>query len=54
MADDRATIFLRVDKDLKKELKLISVYEEVSVTEIMLGFIEYGLRKYNEDKTLIK
>lgn len=53
MSDDRSILYIRIDNAMKKELKLISVYEEKSVTDIVVGFIEYGLQKYKEEQTLI-
>lgn len=51
--DNRSILSLRIDNEMKKELKLISVYEEITVTDIVIGFIEYGLEKYKEEQTLI-
>lgn len=53
MSDDRSILYIRIDNAMKKELKLISVYEETNVTDIVIGFIEYGLKKYNEEQRLI-
>ena len=47
--DPKVMLNIRINKEMKKELKLISVYEEISITD----FIEYGLRKYAEEQTLI-
>lgn len=54
MGETRSILNIRIDSKMKKELKLISVYEEITITEIVTGFIEYGLKKYNEEQTLIK
>lgn len=54
MNDDRTMLYVRINNKMKKELKLISVYEETTITDIVSGFIQYGLKKYDEDKTLIK
>ena len=51
--DPKVMLNIRIDKDMKKELKLISVYEEVSITDIVSGFIKYGLKKYGEEQILI-
>lgn len=51
--DNRSILSLRIDNAMKKELKLISVYEEMTVTDIVIGFIEYGLKKYKEEEILI-
>lgn len=51
--DDRSILYIRIDNEMKKKLKLISVYEEVSVTDIVIGFIQYGLMKYENEQTLI-
>lgn len=51
--DNRPILSLRIDNAMKKELKLISVYEEMTVTDIVIGFIEYGLKKYKEEEILI-
>ena len=53
MSDSRSILYIRIDNKTKKELKLLSVYEEKSVTDIVVGFIEYGLKKYNEEQRLI-
>ena len=53
MTDNRSTLSLRMDKELKKKLKLISIYEEITVTDIVLGFIEYGLSVYENEQRLI-
>ena len=54
MNDDRTMLYVRINNKMKKELKLISVYEETTITDIVSGFIQYGLKKYSEDQTLIK
>lgn len=51
--DDRSILYIRIDNEMKKKLKLISVYEEISVTDIVVGFIRYGLMKYENEQTLI-
>lgn len=51
--DDRSILYIRIDNEMKKKLKLVSVYEEVSVTDIVVGFIQYGLMKYENEQTLI-
>ena len=51
--DPKVMLNIRISKKMKKELKLISVYEEMSITDIVSGFIEYGLKKYAEEQTLI-
>ena len=51
--DDRSILYIRIDNEMKKKLKLISVYEEISVTDIVVGFIQYGLMKYENEQTLI-
>ena len=51
--EDRSILYIRIDNEMKKKLKLISVYEEVSVTDIVVGFIQYGLMKYENEQTLI-
>lgn len=54
MNDDRTMLYVRINNKMKKELKLISVYEETTITDIVSGFIQYGLKRYDEDQTLIK
>jgi len=44
---------VRIDKDMKKKLKLISIYEEVTVTDLVTGFISYGLKIYEDEQRLI-
>lgn len=51
--DDRSILYIRIDNEMKKKLKLVSVYEEISVTDIVVGFIQYGLMKYENEQTLI-
>ena len=51
--DNRSILYIRIDNEMKKKLKLISVYEEISVTDIVVGFIRYGLMKYENEQTLI-
>lgn len=51
--DERSILYIRIDNEMKKKLKLISVYEEISVTDIVVGFIQYGLMKYENEQTLI-
>lgn len=51
--DNRTTLSLRIDKEMKKQLKLISIYEEITVTDIVLGFLQYGLKVYDEEQRLI-
>lgn len=51
--DPKVMLNIRIGKEMKKELKLISVYEEISITDIVTGFIEYGLKRYAEEQTLI-
>lgn len=53
MTDNRSTLSLRIDKEMKKKLKLISIYEEETVTDIVIGFIEYGLWIYETEERLI-
>lgn len=53
MTDNRPILYIRVDNEMKKKLKLISVYEEMSITDIVIGFISYGLFKYETEQTLI-
>ena len=54
MNDDRTMLYVRINNKMKNELKLISVYEETTITDIVSGFIQYGLKRYDEDQTLIK
>lgn len=51
--ENRSILYIRIDNEMKKKLKLISVYEEISVTDIVIGFIQYGLMKYENEQTLI-
>lgn len=53
MNEETTTLSLRIDKEMKKQLKLMSIYEEVTVTEIVVGFINYGLKVYDEEQRLI-
>ena len=40
MNDDRTMLYVRINNNMKKELKLISVYEETTITDIVSGFIQ--------------
>ena len=51
--DPKSMLNIRISTEMKKELKLISVYEEKSITDIVTGFIEYGLKVYDEEQRLI-
>ena len=53
MTDNRSILSLRIDNEMKKKLKLISVYEEITVTDIVIGFIEFGLKVYETEERLI-
>ena len=53
MNDNTTTLSLRIDKELKKQLKLMSIYEEMTVTDIVMGFINYGLQVYETEQRLI-
>lgn len=53
MTENTTTLSLRIDKELKKQLKLMSIYEEVTVTEIVVDFIKYGLKVYVEEQRII-
>ena len=53
MNEETTTLSLRIDKEMKKQLKLMSIYEEVTVTEIVVGFINFGLKVYDEEQRLI-
>lgn len=54
MSKDVSLLNVRISNDLKKELKLISVYEETTIKDIVIGFIEYGVKVYNTEQRLIK
>ena len=53
MNDNTTTLSLRIDKELKKQLILMSIYEEMTVTDIGVGFINYGLQVYDTEQRLI-
>ncbi len=53
MTENTTTLSLRIDKEMKKQLKLMSIYEEVTVTEIVVDFIKYGLKVYVEEQRII-
>ena len=54
MSKDISMLNVRIKNDLKKELKLIAVYEETTVSNVVIGFLEYGIKVYNDEKRLIK
>lgn len=54
MSNSKPLLNVRINNEIKKELKLISVYEDTTVTDVVTGFIEYGIKIYNEEKRLIK
>ena len=51
--NNTVTLSIRIDKEMKKQLKLMSIYEELTVTEIVISFIKYGLKVYDEEQTII-
>ena len=53
MSKEISMLNVGINNDLKKELKLISVYEDMTITEIVTGFINYGLKIYKEEQRLI-
>lgn len=44
---------VRINNQLKKELKLIAVYEDTTVSDIVVGFLEYGVKVYSTEQRLI-
>ena len=53
MSRDVSMLNVRISNEMKKELKLISVYEDTTITDIVIGFIQYGLKVYDEEQRLI-
>ena len=53
MSKDISMLNVRISNKLKKELKLIAVYEETTVSDIVIGFLEYGVKVYNDEQRLI-
>lgn len=51
--NNTATLSIRIDKEMKKQLKLMSIYEELTVTEIVVSFIQNGLKVYDEEQRII-
>lgn len=51
---EKATINLKIDKELKKKLQYIGIEEEITLTEIITGFLQYGVREYNYKGKLLK
>lgn len=45
---------VRINNDLKKELKLIAVYEDTTVSDVVIGFLEFGIKVYKDEQRLIK
>lgn len=54
LSKDVSMLNVRISNEMKKELKLISVYEDTTVTDVVIGFLEYGIKVYNEEQRLIK
>ena len=54
MSKDVSLLNVRISNDLKKELKLIAVYEDTTVSDVVIGFLKYGIKVYNDEKKLIK
>ena len=52
--EKKSNININIDKNLKKKLKLLSIEEEVTMTEIIIGFIEFGIREYSVSGKLLK
>ena len=53
MSKDISMLNVRIKNDLKKELKLIAVYEDTTVSDVVIGFLEYGVKVYNDEQRLI-
>lgn len=53
MSKDISMLNVRINNDLKKKLKLIAVYEDTTVSDIVIGFLEYGVKVYNDEQRLI-
>ncbi len=54
MGKEISMLNVRIKNDLKKELKLIAVYEETTVSDVVIGFLEYGIKVYHNEQKLIK
>ena len=54
MSKDESLLNVRISNELKKELRLISAYEETTIKDIVVGFIEYGVKVYHDNQRLIK
>ena len=54
MSKEISMLNVRINNKLKKELKLIAVYEETTVSDIVIGFLEYGVKVYKNEQRLIK
>ena len=53
MSKEISMLNVRINNDLKKKLKLIAVYEDTTVSDVVIGFLEYGVKVYNDEQRLI-
>ena len=53
MSKDISMLNVRISNQLKKELKLIAVYEDTTVSQIVIDFLEYGVNVYKTEQRLI-
>ena len=53
MSKDVSMLNVRISNELKKELKLIAVYEDTTVSDIVIGFLTYAVKVYDEEHKLI-
>lgn len=53
MSKEVSMLNVRISNKLKKELKLIAVYEDTTVSDVVIGFLTYGVNVYNEEHKLI-
>ena len=55
LSEENVTMLnVRISNELKKELKIIAIYEDTTVKDVVIGFLEYGIKIYKEEQRLIK
>lgn len=51
---EKTTMNINIPKDLKKKLKIIALNEEVTLTEVVVTFLEYSLKEYSHNDKILK
>lgn len=51
---EKTTMNINIPKDLKKKLKIIALNEEITMTEVVIQFLEYAIKEYSHNDKLLK